>query len=63
MDLRLTGDPYGFSEEGAAGGGCADTDTTGPALCRGVVHPCGDVFEWLHAWVEKVEVCNVLRQL
>ena len=29
----------------------------------GVVHPYGDVFEWLHFWGEKVEVCDVRRQL
>ena len=31
----------------------------GPDFCGGVVNPCGDVLEWLHAWVEYVQVGNV----
>ena len=54
MDLRLTGYTCGFSEEGADGGSCADAATMGPALCGGVVHTCGDVFEWRHAKCEHV---------
>ena len=59
----MTGDPCGFLEEVDDGSGCADTATKFPSLCSGVVHPCGDVLEWLHAWGEKVEVCNVRRQI
>ena len=58
MDLRLTGYLCGFLEEGADGSSCADAAITGPALCGGVVHPCGDVFEWRHAWGEQVQVIN-----
>ena len=59
----MTWDPCGFSEEGADGGGGADTATTGPAICNGVVNPCFYVLLWRHAWGEKVEVGDVRRQL
>ena len=63
MDLCLTYYPSGFSEEGADGSSCADAAKTGPALCGGVVHPCGDVFEWRHAWGEQVQVGDVRCQI
>ena len=63
MDIRLTGYPCSFSDKGADGSICADAATTGPALCSGVVHPCGDLSELRHAWGEKVEVGDVRCQL
>ena len=63
MDLFLTRDPCGFSEEGADDGGGAETATTGQALCSGVVDPCYDVIKWRHAWGENVEVGDVRCQL
>ena len=62
LDLGLTCYTRGFSEEGADGGSCANAATAGPALCGGVVHPCGDVFERRHAWGEKLEVGDVRCQ-
>ena len=63
MDLRLTGYPSGFSEEGANGGSCANAAPTVPALFSGVFHPRGDVFEWLRVWGEQVQVGYVCCQL
>ena len=59
----LAGDPCGLLEEGADGGGCADAATTGPFLCSGVFHPCCDVFDQLHVWGEKLEACDIRRQI
>ena len=61
MDLGLVCYPRGFSEEGVDGDGvsCADAAPVGPAFCGGVVHPCGDVLEWRHAWGEQVQVGDV----
>ena len=59
MDLSFTCYPHGFSKEGADGGSCDDAAPAGPAFCGGVVHPCGDVLEWRHAWGEQVQVGDV----
>ena len=59
MDLCLMCYPRGFSEEGSNGGSCADAALSVPAFCGGVVHPCGDVLEWRHAWGEQVQVDSV----
>ena len=63
MDIGLTCYTSGFLEEGADGGSCADAVPTGPAFCDGVVHPCGDVLEWRHAWGKQVQVGDVRYQL
>ena len=63
MDLVLARDPCGFVEEGANGGGGADTATSGPALCGCVVDSRCYVLLWIHEWVKNVEVGDVCRQL